>query len=66
MLPAINPIPLPGMSVWKSVREDVPSPAGTRCLGIGWYPRKAALIEDKGREQWGEICKDGTRKRGEG
>jgi hypothetical protein len=32
LLPALgSPPPIPGLSVWASVREDVPSPAGTKC-----------------------------------
>lgn len=43
--------------------EGVPSPAGTRCLGGRWYPRRGSLSLRKGREQWGG-CKCEIGKRG--
>lgn len=43
LLPAIGSFPLPGLSDWASVGEDVLSPAGTRCLREGWYPRGVFL-----------------------
>ena len=38
------PFPLPKLSGWASVGEDVPSPAGTRYPRVGWYPRGGALL----------------------
>jgi hypothetical protein len=33
------PFPLTALPGWASVRDDVLSSAGTRCLRVGWYPR---------------------------
>jgi hypothetical protein len=32
-----------GLPGWASVGEDVSSPAGTICSGIGWYPRELSI-----------------------
>lgn len=40
---------LPG---WASAGEDVPSPAGTRCCKVEWYPREGLpFSEEKRREK---------------
>ena len=39
LLPALDPLSLPGLPGWASVGEDVPSPIGTRCPQGGVVPK---------------------------
>lgn len=50
LLPAIGSFPLPGLPVWASVGEGVPSPAGTGRPRVGCT--QGGSSEEKGREQW--------------
>lgn len=46
----------------------MPSPAGTTCPRVGWYPRQegaAILFREGERVVGGGICKGGTGRRGE-
>jgi len=52
-------LPLPGLPGLASVGEDIPSPDGTRCPRVGWYP-----FLRMGWVMVGGIFQDGTRKRG--
>ena len=44
--------PSPTWNVWASVGEYIPSPAGTRCLRLRWYPTVLHFSDDKGRRLW--------------
>jgi hypothetical protein len=40
----LDSLPLPGLHGWASVGENGPSPAGSRCPRVGWYPKWAPLL----------------------
>lgn len=49
------PFTLPGLPRWTSMGKEVPSPAGTRCPKVWWYPRVGApLLLERGGGQWRE------------
>lgn len=55
LLPAVGfRFPLPRLSAWASVGEGIPSPRGTRCPRVRWFPREGG--------SGGGICKNGTGK----
>lgn len=54
------PFPLPELTAWTSVGEDVPSSVKTRCFKVGWYPRGAPLLWGEG-ESVEESCDPGCK-----
>ena len=46
----LDPLLLPGLPDWASMEENLPSPAGTRCSRIRWYPWGSSLsLRKRGR-----------------
>ena len=45
---------LPVLSVRVFLGEDMPSPAGARCLRVGLYTKELPLFEQKGKGKYGE------------
>ena len=45
---------LPVLSLRASLGEDMPNPAGARCLRVGLYTKELPLFEQKGRGKYGE------------
>jgi hypothetical protein len=59
-----SPFPLPGQPGWALVGEDVPSPDGTRCFRVRWYPKGASPSLRRGGVMVGGICKGRAGRRG--
>jgi hypothetical protein len=52
-----GPFLLPGLPGWSSEGKNVPSPAGTRCPRVEWYPRGGEYISLR-RRGWCNVGRD--------